>query len=304
MEQRRVLRAPARLESSTAATAAPHGVTGLIMSGARVTHAAQMLWAEARPPAHFCLPAPRLRGERVTRYASITLPPAPPTRPLRRVAGHSDAAQSSVTGSCQRVQVVQPGDTVVDATCGNGHDTCALARLAGPSGTVHAFDVQPEAIAATRAAVDALGISGAAQQPDRQPHGGAATATADLGLQVHFHLESHELLKERLPARSVAAVAFNLGYLPHGDHARTTTAASTVAAVSAACHVCFPRLLFPPSAPSVKSGRCEPGLEHAGAKTRGIVHHSSIRGARSRERGVCRFGGRAGAARHSRVGCH
>lgn len=42
-------------------------------------------------------------------------------------------------------RVVLPGDTVVDATAGNGHDTVFLARLAGPSGQVHAFDVQEEA---------------------------------------------------------------------------------------------------------------------------------------------------------------
>ena len=47
-------------------------------------------------------------------------------------------------------RVVLPGDTVVDATAGNGHDTVFLARLAGPSGQVHAFDVQEEAIRATR----------------------------------------------------------------------------------------------------------------------------------------------------------
>lgn len=38
--------------------------------------------------------------------------------------------------------VCRPGDTVVDATCGNGHDTLCLARAVGRSGTVYAFDVQ------------------------------------------------------------------------------------------------------------------------------------------------------------------
>ena len=37
---------------------------------------------------------------------------------------------------------VRPGDTVVDATCGNGHDTKWLAQAVGPSGRVFAFDIQ------------------------------------------------------------------------------------------------------------------------------------------------------------------
>lgn len=39
-------------------------------------------------------------------------------------------------------QFVRPGDTVVDATCGNGYDTIHLARLVGHEGHVFAFDVQ------------------------------------------------------------------------------------------------------------------------------------------------------------------
>ena len=28
-------------------------------------------------------------------------------------------------------QIIRPGDTVIDATLGNGHDTCMLAELVG-----------------------------------------------------------------------------------------------------------------------------------------------------------------------------
>ena len=34
------------------------------------------------------------------------------------------------------------GDTVVDATCGNGHDSKWLAQAVGPTGTLYAFDIQ------------------------------------------------------------------------------------------------------------------------------------------------------------------
>ena len=44
------------------------------------------------------------------------------------------------------MEYICPGDTVVDATAGNGLDTEFLCRLVGPKGCVHAFDIQPEAL--------------------------------------------------------------------------------------------------------------------------------------------------------------
>lgn len=47
-------------------------------------------------------------------------------------------------------KVVRPGDTVIDATCGNGHDTLELAKLVcadNAPGYVYAFDVQEDALA-------------------------------------------------------------------------------------------------------------------------------------------------------------
>src|SRR5699024_6193748 len=46
---------------------------------------------------------------------------------------------------------IQQGDTVIDATCGNGNDTLFLSQLTGPSGHVFGFDIQPEAIQNTSA---------------------------------------------------------------------------------------------------------------------------------------------------------
>ena len=40
------------------------------------------------------------------------------------------------------VQVLEEGDCVVDATCGNGFDTLHAARHVGSSGLIHAFDIQ------------------------------------------------------------------------------------------------------------------------------------------------------------------
>ena len=45
---------------------------------------------------------------------------------------------------------IRPGDTVVDATMGNGHDTCFLAELVGETGRVIGFDLQPDAVESSR----------------------------------------------------------------------------------------------------------------------------------------------------------
>lgn len=82
---------------------------------------------------------------------------------------------------------------LLHARCGNGHDTAYLAQAVGSSGTVHAFDVQPAAIEATRAAVGAAVPAGQAPA-------------------VHYHLASHAEMRERVGCAACASlVVFNLG---------------------------------------------------------------------------------------------
>lgn len=131
-------------------------------------------------------------------------------------------------------RVVLPGDTVVDATAGNGHDTVFLARLAGPSGQVHAFDVQEEAIKATRERLEKEGL---------------------LTPAVHLHLASHDRLAERVGG-PVKAIVFNLGYLPGGDKKIVTRTECTLAALEQAAALIAPNGLL--------SVMCYPG--HAGGK--------------------------------------
>lgn len=52
-----------------------------------------------------------------------------PSTPLRRL-------------DCVGMQVLQPGDVAVDATCGNGHDSLFMAQCIGPTGQLHAVDLQ------------------------------------------------------------------------------------------------------------------------------------------------------------------
>ena len=103
----------------------------------------------------------------------------------------------------------------VDATAGNGHDTAFLAELAGTKGKVAAFDVQPGAIEATRTRLAKNGLGG----------------------NVELFLCGHEKMAKTLGAEwngNVNAVFFNLGYLPKGNHARTTLPETTLRALDAA----------------------------------------------------------------------
>lgn len=103
---------------------------------------------------------------------------------------------------------VQPGDTVVDATCGNGHDTLLLAGLAGPEGHVWGFDIQQQAIDSTSRRL----------------------AEAGLGQQVTLLQCGHEEMTAYLSG-PVQAVLFNLGYLPGGDRSLITRPETTSAAL-------------------------------------------------------------------------
>ena len=111
-------------------------------------------------------------------------------------------------------RTIREGDTVVDATMGNGKDTLFLAELVGAAGRVHAFDVQPEAVERTRERV----------------------LEAGYGERVSLHLAGHETMKEYvLPG--VQAIMFNLGWLPGAEHAVTTLTKTTLEAVQAACEL-------------------------------------------------------------------
>jgi 16S rRNA C1402 N4-methylase RsmH len=113
-----------------------------------------------------------------------------------------------------------PGDWAIDATVGNGHDALALAQLVGPSGRVFGFDIQAEAISATEARLAAAGIG-----------------------NVELFRCDHARMRDVLPQEArnrVAVVAFNLGYLPGGDHRVITQAPSTLAALDASLELLRP----------------------------------------------------------------
>lgn len=103
---------------------------------------------------------------------------------------------------------VEEGDTVVDATAGNGHDTLFLAQLVGDEGQVYAFDVQKEAVDAT------------------------LHRLLDHGLEHRVLVlnKGHEEVANFVH-KKVAAAIFNLGYLPGGNHDIITKPSTTIQAI-------------------------------------------------------------------------
>jgi tRNA G37 N-methylase Trm5 len=105
-------------------------------------------------------------------------------------------------------KVVQPGDTVVDATMGNGNDTLFLAKLVGDSGRVFAFDIQDCALHNTRKKLKDAGVDS----------------------MVELIKDGHQNI-DRYVGKGVRAIMFNLGYLPKGDHSIGTKADTTIEAL-------------------------------------------------------------------------
>ena len=114
--------------------------------------------------------------------------------------------------------VIRAGDLTIDATAGNGHDTVFLAECVGAAGRVLTFDVQAAAIAAARTRVTAAGLA------DR----------------VEFFQESHAVIDTRAAPCTVAAVMFNLGYLPGEDHRLVTEPATTLQGLECAAALLKP----------------------------------------------------------------
>lgn len=102
---------------------------------------------------------------------------------------------------------IQSGAFCIDATAGRGHDTERLCRLAGPNGRVLAFDIQQEAVAATKERL------------------------AKAGLSAEVVQASHADMAEYAASDSVDAIVFNLGYLPGGDHHLATQPKTTIRAI-------------------------------------------------------------------------
>lgn len=113
--------------------------------------------------------------------------------------------------------LIKQGDTVIDATCGNGHDTLVLANLAltTTSGTLFALDVQPAAIESCKELL-----------MNKLPK--------NIYNKIQFLQGCHSKFPEELTEGTVKVVVYNLGYLPGGNKSKTTTAQTTLQSLRAA----------------------------------------------------------------------
>lgn len=110
-------------------------------------------------------------------------------------------------------ELLSPNDLVVDATCGNGHDTLALAKLAKH---VYAIDIQHDAISAAKERV------------------------ASCSNKVTFMQGCHSQFPGVIPRNSIKLVVYNLGYLPGGDKTKTTMQDTTLASIRNALDLVMP----------------------------------------------------------------
>ena len=107
-------------------------------------------------------------------------------------------------------RLLKMGDTVVDATCGNGHDTAMLASILESvgGGTIAAIDLQESAVNETKQRCASLNV------PSH--------------VDCHFYTQSHVEFPSQILPGTVALIVYNLGYLPGGDKSITTLTSSTL----------------------------------------------------------------------------
>lgn len=109
-------------------------------------------------------------------------------------------------------KVVRPGDTVVDATLGNGNDTMFLAKLIGENGRVYGFDIQKDAVTRTKERL----------------------SEQELLDRVTLFQTGHEHIRKSIRPEDhgqISGAIFNLGYLPGGDKNIVTKPHTTIAAI-------------------------------------------------------------------------
>ena len=113
---------------------------------------------------------------------------------------------------------VTEGGVAVDFTMGNGYDTLWLSNMVGQTGTVYAFDIQPEAISRTAERLRSEG------------------AYENCKLICASHHTASEYISE-----PICAGIFNLGFLPGGDKGITTLRETTLPAVRWAVSALAPK---------------------------------------------------------------
>lgn len=136
--------------------------------------------------------------------------------------------------------LVCPGDSVIDATLGNGQDTFFLAGLLKGRGQLVGYDIQQEALNKTQQRLSTL--------PKNEQE------------IIFLKHQSHASFDES----GVRLIVYNLGYLPGGNKGLTTLAETTLQSVAHALTI-------------VKSGgaisiTCYPGHEEGYREQNEIIN--------------------------------
>lgn len=142
------------------------------------------------------------------------------------LSGMEDVLASYVFGKKKATEVahlvwkhvVQKGDAVIDATCGNGYDTLAMVKMVADEsarGCVYAMDIQNDALENTSSLLEE------SLNPNEK-------------VLVKLLPMCHSKMDKVVPEASVRLVAFNLGYLPGGDKTIITKPETTLIALEAA----------------------------------------------------------------------
>ncbi|KAH7673811.1 S-adenosyl-L-methionine-dependent methyltransferase protein [Dioscorea alata] len=146
------------------------------------------------------------------------------------ISGTDGALVGFITGKSKVTELahsvwgslVQKGDTVVDATCGNGHDMLALLKMVANGsgrGCVYGMDIQRSAIENT-----SLLLKESVDEDERE--------------MVKLFLVCHSKMETVIPKDTpVRLIVFNLGYLPGGDKTIITMSTTTLMALQSASHI-------------------------------------------------------------------
>jgi len=179
----------------------------------------------------------------------------PALRDLSQQAVAHALAAAVAGGASGKATDDAPWPVAVDGTAGNGHDTLFLARLVGARGLVHAFDVQPRALARTAERLAAAGLeervvlhgrgheelAAAVTAPQSVPQSVPRTDSMAGPLTGHLTDNLADPLADSpsMPMgegawpRRITAAMFNLGFLPGSDRSVTTRSETTLAALEA-----------------------------------------------------------------------
>ena len=111
-------------------------------------------------------------------------------------------------------KILSPGDTAIDATCGNGQDMLLLAQRLDGHGQLTGYDIQEKAIQKSQQLLKQL-------------------LSPELLKMVSWRHGSQAKFQEK----SAKLIVYNLGYLPGGDKSITTQSETTLESLQAASEI-------------------------------------------------------------------